>query len=322
MAQLTAPAAHGPVLLVADDLHLADEATLDLVAALAVEPVAVLVVGTFRATEITAELTAALARFARSEPVRVYLSGLDEVGTAALARTVAGAGLDAPAARLIHRRSGGNPFFVRELARLVVAEGEAALEQVPAGVRDVIRHRIARLPEPAQTVLRQASVLGRDVDADVLAALPGLADNALDGLDAGLRAGLLAEDGPGGQLRFTHVLVRDTVYGDLSALRRAHWHAAAGAVLERLRPSDVTALAHHFARAGTPGTAARAAYYSGVAAELAERGSRPHEAVRLWRQALDAFDRADGVPAPLADGGPARLADGGPGQLADGGPAR
>jgi DNA-binding SARP family transcriptional activator len=300
VAQLTAPAARGPVLLVADDLHLADEATLDLVAALAAEPVPVLVVGTFRATEITPELTAALARFARTEPVRVYLSGLDEVATAALARTVAGAGLDAPAARLIHRRSGGNPFFVRELARLLAAEGGAALEQVPAGVRDVIRHRLARLPEPAQTVLRQASVLGRDVDPDVLAALPVLAGDEtvmLDALDAALRAGLLAEDGPGGQLRFTHVLVRDTVYGDLSALRRAHWHAAAGAALERLRPEDVTALAHHFARAATAATAARAAHYSGVAAEQAERSSRPHEAARLWRQALGAYDRfaqADG----------------------------
>jgi hypothetical protein len=113
----------------------------------------------------------------------------------------------------------------------------------------------------------------------------------LDGLDAALGAGLLAEDGPGGLPRFSHVLVQETLYGDLSAMRRGHWHAAAGEALERLRPQDVTALAHHFARAASPATAARAARYSAAAAEQAERGSRPHEAARLWRQAVDAYDR-------------------------------
>ncbi|GAA3342495.1 hypothetical protein GCM10020358_37650 [Amorphoplanes nipponensis] len=296
VARLTAPAARGrPVLLVADDLHRADEGTLELLAALVVEAVPVLVVGTFRATEITPELTAALARFARTEPVRVYLGGLGEAAAGALARTVAGAGLDASAARLIHRRSGGNPFFVRELARLFAAEGGAALDRVPAGVRDVIRHRLARLPEPALTVLRQAAVLGRDVDPELLTLLTGDEAAVLDGLDAALTEGLLTEEGPGGRPRFGHLLVRDTIYGDLSALRRAHWHAAAGEALERLRPGDVAALAHHFARAATPATAARAARYSAAAADRAERGSRPHEAARLWRQAIDAYDR--GTPA-------------------------
>ncbi len=287
VAHLTAPAGDGPVLLVADDLHRADQATLELLAAVLVEPVPVLVVGTFRAGEITPELTAALARFARTEPVRIYLSGLDEAATGALARTVAGRDLDPPAARLIHRRSGGNPFFVRELARLLAAEGAEALARVPAGVRDVIRHRLARLPEPARTVLRQASVLGRDVDPGVLAELTGDEAAMLDALDAALRAGLLAEDGG---LRFTHVLVRDTIYGDLSVLRRTHWHAAAGATLERRRPEDVTALAHHFARAADP---ARTARYSAAAAAQAERASRPHEAARLWRQSVDGYDRSD-----------------------------
>ncbi|MBM0240533.1 AAA family ATPase [Micromonospora sp. ATA32] len=167
----------GPVLLVVDDLHRADEDTLDLLTALLAEPEPVtgpvLIVGTFRATEITPELTAALARFARTEPVRIYLGGLSETATGDLARAVARQDLDAPTVRLIHRRSGGNAFFVRELARLLAAEGEAALKTVPAGVRDVIRHRLTRLPDPAQTVLRQAAVIGRDIDPDVLTALAG-----------------------------------------------------------------------------------------------------------------------------------------------------
>jgi hypothetical protein len=280
------------VLLVADDLHLADEATLEVVAALAVEPVPVFVVGTFRATEIGPALTAALARFARVEPVRVYLGGLDVGASGALARTVAGFDLDLRTARWIQRRSGGNPFFVRELARLLAAEGGAVLERVPAGVRDIIRHRLEQLPEPVRTVLRQAAVLGRDVDPDLLAALAGDEAAMLDALDAALRAGLLDEDGPGGQPRFSHVLVRDTIYADLSALRRGRWHAVAGEALERRPQRDVAALAHHFARAAGPGTADRAARYSAAAAEEAERESRPHEAARLWQQALNAHDQA------------------------------
>ncbi|AGZ39613.1 AfsR/SARP family transcriptional regulator [Actinoplanes friuliensis] len=285
VARVTALAAGGPVLLVADDLHRADEATLDLLAALTAEPWPLLVLGTFRATEISPALTAALARFARAEPVRIQLGGLDEAATGALARTVSGREIDAPTARLIHRRSGGNPFFVRELARLHEGDGDA-LQQVPAGVRDVIRHRLARLPDPAQTVLQQAAVLGQDIDPEVLAALAGPGTPLLDALDAALRAGFLTEDGPGGQPRFTHLLVRDTLYDDLSALRRAHWHARAASALERLRPDDVAALAHHFGLAGGS-TAPQAARYARAAAELAERGSRPHDAARLWRQALD-----------------------------------
>ncbi|MGK5738062.1 BTAD domain-containing putative transcriptional regulator [Micromonospora sp. URMC 103] len=325
-AQLTAAATRAPVLLVLDDLHRADEGTLDLLTALLTEPEPVtgpvLVAGAYRATEITPELTAALARLARLEPLRVYLGGLDEHATGQLARAVAGRDLPEPAVRSIHRRSGGNPFFVRELARLLAAEGLAALDRVPAGVRDVIRHRLARLPVRAQEVLRQATVLGRDVDPDVLAALragtaatpdggrattpdggsaampdggsaataDGGDEALLDALDDALASGFLTEQDGG--LRFTHILVRDTLYGDLSAPRRARWHAAAGEAVERLHPDDVVTLAHHFALAGTPATAVRAARYARAAAEQAERRAHPHQAARLWQQAVEAHERA------------------------------
>ncbi|MEV4628152.1 BTAD domain-containing putative transcriptional regulator [Micromonospora sp. NPDC049523] len=297
VARLAAVTGRGPTLMVVDDLHRADEATLDLLTALLVDPEPftgpVLVVGTYRATEITPELTGALARLARTEPVRVYLGGLSETATGQLARTVARRDLDPPTALLIHRRSGGNPFFVRELARLLAAEGVAALQTVPAGVRDVIRHRLARLPEPAQMLLRQAAVIGRDIDPEVLTALAGDGVPIIDALDSALEAGFLVERGADGRPGFTHILVRDTLYGDLSALRRARWHADVAEAIERLHPDDVTALAHHFDRAASSVTAPRAARYSRAAAEQAERRSNPHEAARLWRQALAAHDRAD-----------------------------
>ncbi|MCW3839064.1 AAA family ATPase [Micromonospora yasonensis] len=291
--QLTRAARQAPVLVVVDDLHRADEDTLDLLTALVTGPAPVtgpvLVVGTYRATGITAELTSALARLAGAEPVRVYLGGLSEAETADLVRAVAGMQPDPAAVRVLHRRSSGNPFFVRELARLLAVAGAAALDTVPAGVRDVIRHRLAQLPEPARTVLRQAAVIGRDVDADVLAALVG-EDAMLDAVDRAVQAGFLTPDGT----RFSHILVRDTLYTDVSAPRRARWHAAVGAALERLRPEDAVALAHHFGQATGRSAATRAARHARDAAARAERRYRPHEAARLWQQAVAAHDRAGG----------------------------
>ncbi|SIN41900.1 AfsR/SARP family transcriptional regulator [Micromonospora cremea] len=293
---VSAVADRRPVLLVLDDLHRADGDTLDLLTVLLTGPQPatgpVLILGTYRATEISPELTAALARAARLEPVREYLAGLSASATGELARVVAGTELDPPTVRLIHSRSGGNPFFVRELAQLYVAEGGGALAAVPPGVRDVIRHRLAQLPAPTRTVLRQAAVLGRDLDPEVLGALAGDTTTLLDAVDRALQAGFLSEQEPDGRLRFTHILVRDTLYADLSAPRRAALHAAVAEALQRRQPTDPAALAHHLLHAGGPAAARRAAGYARTAAEQAERAGNPHEAARLWAQVVDAYDRA------------------------------
>ncbi|MEO3746598.1 AAA family ATPase [Plantactinospora sp. B5E13] len=309
VGRLSTVAGHQPALLVVDDLHRADPDTLDLLTALLAEPEPVtgpvLLVGTYRATEITPELTVALARLARTEPLRIYLGGLAEPATGALAGAVIGRGLDPATVRLVQWRSGGNPFFVRELARLLAAEGAAALETVPAGVRDVIRHRLGRLSEPARTVLRWAAVLGRDVDPELLAALAAGAGAEelteallLDALDEAVRAGFLTGEEADGRLRFSHVLVRDTLYADLSTPRRARWHTVVAETLEQLRPDDVAALAHHYGRATGRAAAVRAAYHAGAAAARAERRTRPHEAARLWRDAVAAYDRSGQGAAP------------------------
>jgi hypothetical protein len=108
---------------------------------------------------------------------------------------------------------------------------------------------------------------------------------------------LLTDEGD--RPRFTHILVRDTLYGDLSGLRRARWHAAAAEAIERLRPDDVTALAHHFTRAAGRATASRAAHYAALAAGQAERQVNPREAARWWQQAIFGYDRAGGSDVRL-----------------------
>ncbi|MGC4869507.1 BTAD domain-containing putative transcriptional regulator [Micromonospora sp. DT53] len=296
---LSAVADRGPVLLVLDDLHRADGDTLDLLTALLTGPQPasgpVLILGTYRATEISPELTATLARAAGLEPVREYLAGLPASATGELAAAIVGVELDAATARSIHRRSGGNPFFVRELAQLYADAGEAGLAAVPPGVRDVIRHRLAQLPASTRTVLRQAAVLGRDLDAAVLGALTADPTAVLDAVDGALAAGFLTERESDGRLRFTHILVRDTLYADLSAPRRSAWHAAVAEVLRQREPVEPAALAYHLLRAGGPVAAAQASTYARVAAERAERDGSPHEAARLWGQTVEAYDRAGEV---------------------------
>ncbi|WP_405167344.1 AAA family ATPase [Nocardia sp. NBC_01499] len=279
-----------PVLLVFDDIHNAGAETLDLLSALVTGAIAgpVLILATYRSTEISTELTATLGKVAPFEPVRVYLSGLPENDTVTLVREIAGPDIAEHDGSRIHRRSNGNPFFVRELARLLRDEGPAALDAIPAGVREVIRHRLAMLPQSARTLIQQASVLGEDVDREILIDLAG--DAALDDLEISMTAGLFTEL-PGGLLRFTHALVRDTVYRDISGPRRARWHGEIGAFLEKIGTADVSVLAHHFVRAHSRTTAASAARYAGAAAREAERGFALTEAVRQWRATLDAFDQ-------------------------------
>ncbi len=267
-----ADVARANLLLVFDDLHWAGAETLALLASVVTE-VPVLVLATYRTTAPPPALTDFLGRAARVEPTRIYLGGLPEAAVPELVHATIGRAVDTGTAAEIHRRSGGNPFYVRELARLVDSGG--ALGAVPPGVRDVVRRRLAALPDETRTTLGRASVVGMDVDLDLLAGA-----QVLDDLESAARNGFLVELGPG-RFRFAHALVRDTVYHDISRSRRAAWHAE---VAERTSPDDVSALAHHLLLADSP----RAAAVARVAAERAERRFAPHEAARLWRAALTA----------------------------------
>ncbi|WP_243777111.1 BTAD domain-containing putative transcriptional regulator [Actinomadura nitritigenes] len=293
-AWLNDAARRRPLAVMFDDLHWADAETLALLAALSGDA-PLLVVAAFRADEAGTRLTETLAVLARRSPLRLPLPGLPEQAVARLIAAECGGGVDAATVSALAERTGGNPFYVRESARLLSSEGAlVATSEVPEGVRDVLRRRLARLPEPAVAVLRLAALAGReaDVDALVLAADAG-EDAVLDALDAGLVAGLLTERAPG-RVRFAHALVRDTMVADLSALRRTRMHARLGAALERLTPDDASALAYHFHRAASAATAAKAVEYAVRAADLAEHRYAHETAVELLTQALESFERTPG----------------------------
>ena len=259
---LAAAAADRPVAVVLDDLHWADAVTLELLGGGVGARAPILVVAAYRADE-RERLTETLGSLARTAPLRLDLPGLKGEAVAQLVRAECEAD-DATVAG-IAERTGGNPFYVRESARLLTGEGAlVALSEVPEGVRDVLRRRLARLPESGVSVLRLAAVAGRESSVGVLVqAADSDEDGVLDALDAGVIAGLLDEPRPG-RVRFVHALVRDTLVADVTRLRATRMHARIAAALEGT--DDVAALAHHYARAGSP----KAVGYCVRAAELAE----------------------------------------------------
>ncbi|MBW8486961.1 AfsR/SARP family transcriptional regulator [Actinomadura parmotrematis] len=276
--------------VVLDDLHWADAETLALLSAATGAPL--LLVAAYRPGEIGDRLTRTLAVLARRAPLRLALPGLAAGDVARLVAAETDGPVDGATLAALAERTGGNPFYVRESARLLAGEGGlVALSEVPEGVRDVLRRRLARLPEPAVAVLRLAALAGAECAVEPLteAAEVG-ADAVLDALDAGIAAGLLAEPSPG-RVRFVHALVRDTMTADLSGLRRSRMHARLAAALERLTPGDVPALAHHFARAGTAATAAKAVEYGVRAAALAGDRYAHETAVALLEQAVESYER-------------------------------
>jgi DNA-binding SARP family transcriptional activator len=290
--RLAAAAGERPHAVLIEDAHLADDLTAQLVrqVAEAAAGAPVLLVVTYRPSEQPAGLAAVRAATAAVTAAHLRLAGLDRGAVDALARS-AGLVPDGPALDLLAERTGGNPLFVRELARLMASRGRAeAAAAVPDGVADVLRARADRLPASAAVVLREAAVLGGEVDVDVLAEVFGRdPDDVLDALEAPLLAGLVVDAGAG-RVRFDHALVRDTFYADVPPLRRARWHAAALAVLERRTPDAVDALARHALAGLRPATAATAVGYATAAADRALAVGAAATAAALYRQALAAAD--------------------------------
>ncbi|MGP3969677.1 ATP-binding protein [Streptomyces sp. 6N223] len=228
-----------PVVVILEDLHWADAASLRLLhfAAQHAWFERLLLVGTYRETE--GEVEAPLA----AKATTVGLTGLDASGVAALIARTTGREPDAGLAAEVHRRTGGNPFFVEQTARLWQsrAHGPDALTAIPPGVRDTVRRRLSLLPPPVAELLTGAAVLGREFHRSLLAAVqatPVPEVNRL--LDQAVAARLVTPLGAG-RFAFAHDLVRETLYEELEpdaaepdgAGERARRHAAVVRALDR-----------------------------------------------------------------------------------------
>src|SRR5580698_4057874 len=283
-----------PLLVVVDDLHWADVPSLSLLAFLAGElhDAGLVVVGTYRDVEALAgrPLADTLGALAR-EPVveRISLGGLDRADVAALIGRAIGGRPAEPLVEAVADRCGGNPFFITELVRLLQSErrlagpdaAAAARREVPVGVRDVLRARLARLPAQTSTVLMVAAVAGRGFGLDLIEAATGLDDEpALDAAEAAVLAGLVIEDDrAAGRYRFAHALVRETIYEDIS---RARLHARVVDALVATRGPE-------------PGPAAEMAYHCWQAAPVIGAARALPHLLRAGEQAIAqlAYEAAD-----------------------------
>jgi DNA-binding SARP family transcriptional activator len=317
-------AAAAPVMLVIDDLHWAHRPTLALLRHLlrSDDPASLLVVVTCREVEPgrAEDLADALADLRRIEGVqRVQLGGLDEGAVTDLLRLGAGRGLGAQAsavARVLAAETAGNPFFVREILRNLEETGRihhlateggprsdsgdltdlGFPEGLPEGIRDVISRRLGRLQPATREFLSTAAVVGQDFDAAVVADAGNLTEEQLlAGIDEALAANLIVDlHRPPDRYSFTHALVRQVLYGQLSTSRRLRLHRAVGLALERyqelLRPIQINELAHHFWEAAPLGEAVRAANYAEAAGDEADAQLAYEASARFYRQGLAALD--------------------------------
>jgi tetratricopeptide (TPR) repeat protein len=260
---LRSAAARGPVVVLLDDVHAADTASLLLLAFAAgeVRDLPVMIVATYRDVEArrSPELARMLAAVARSSK-RLPLAGFDASEVARLVEAASGSEQPEVLIRRIHSATGGNPFFVDEVLRAhlatATAEGGGAI-RIPQGVRDAIRSTLGPLDDRTRELLESAAVLGRTFDAQILATVCGI---DVDEAVAAMRATGVVVDTDGGDLTFSHALVRETVYDDIRPGTRVQLHRRVGETLEARTDADARSseLAFHFFNAAHAGGARKA----------------------------------------------------------------
>jgi DNA-binding SARP family transcriptional activator len=295
------------LLLVLDDLQWADVASQRLLslltAALPDAPIVVLATYRDRSVDGGAPLADTLASLARSPVVdRLALTGLGPADVARVMAAHVGTEPDEELAGLVSDRTGGNPFFVIEVLRLLgthgwpeLAAGDAAAvvaQNVPAGVRDVLRRRLSRLPDQTRTVLLVAAVTGQEFDLDIVGAVTGVDDDdALDAVELALLSGIVIEDPVTvGRFRFGHALIREAIYTEISRVRRARLHARVGQALLDRRGSGAEharQVAHHWWLAAPAVGPDRVIPHVVAAAHACLDALAHEEAERLLRRSLD-----------------------------------
>lgn len=313
VALLRARAARGPLLLVIEDLHWADTASLHLLRHLAQSrlDVPIVVAVSRRSTEEPAPpLLDCLAALARAGVARVHLDGLPDRAVGELLETVVGSH-DATLDSFVSELTAGNPFFVLQYAGLLspaveLDDFDPSTLTVPESITDVLGQRFRGLPDDARTMILAAAVFGRSFEAEALAALVDEPlDDVLDALDLGQFAGLVEQ--AGASFTFVHSLAQDCAYRELTPGRRIRLHDRAALVLEGARghsPDVVSAIAHHtwLAAGLSKEHRERAVAWRVQAAGVALSQHAADEALELWRGVLTAV-ATDTVEAAEAHGG-------------------
>ncbi len=292
-----------PTVVVIDDVHWADEATIDLLtlAADSLASAPVLFAIAFRPPDFgsgspLARGLGSLSRVARGH--RVALAGMSSDDVARLIDGIAGRRPSSGEVETVHRRTGGNPLFVSELTRLTSCRADSGRPiemgvDVPDLVRDVVRDRVSGLPDSAQTMLTVAAVLGERADLRVVARAGGVdVVGCAEALEPAAAARILLT-GEAGDVRVAHAIVREAMLVELSDLRRARLHLAAADAIEHVfgaDPDHAEPLAMHRWNARPLDEPERVASALIVAAKSARRNgalARANELVELSLEVAD-----------------------------------
>jgi tetratricopeptide (TPR) repeat protein len=311
---LKALAAEREVVLVFDDLHWAEPATLLLLRHLARAAIDRLtILATARASEQTdpgtwAEAMADLARDNLLDTITLTGLSVDDVAALVAERFQYPAELSF--IQTVHAETGGNPFFTHELITHLAELGllseradergwptPAEIERSGAseGIRQVLTRRIHQLSPTAQAVLDVASVAGGEFDAhDVAEVVGGVPHDVVVALEEAATSGLISETRRGpGEYRFVHALVRHTLYESGSTLHRAqmHWRMAeAIRTLTRPPTRRLNELAYHYRKGLDASDPAIAVQWLQQAGDHATHQVAFEEAFEHYRAALLALD--------------------------------
>ncbi len=312
---LETAAENGPIALVLDDFQWADKQSLTLLRHItkSIESAPLLLLVTYRDSDLDRDhpMTDILADLRRVEGVqRIALDGLGpdevtEVLTAAAGHDIGHVGMELAAE--IAQETDGNPFFVGEILQHLTESGALAVDDdgrwrlhktiselgLPQSVRDVVSRRIERLGEELRQILTIASVIGRTFDLELLTRLLEQdEDEILDALDTALEASVVTESPERvGRFSFSHALINNTLYEQLSATRRARMHKRIAEALEELYGADpgerLPELANHFSRAVVAADHTKALDYARRAGDRALEELAPDQALRWFNQALE-----------------------------------
>ena len=294
-------------LVILDDLHAVDEASIELLRFLAPElqDIPLLIVATLRELEFTSSPVLTQLAEALDEPQRLRLVGLssDEISSLVVQR--AGQPASSQVVRALHELSDGNPLLLGEMCRHL---GSAGLESfvepsalvsmtLPERMASTVRKQLSELPRPTLDTLSIASALGREFSVPLLAQLCELTEvELLERLAPALARGVLRQSLASDQRTFSHALVLSAVYADLHTNTRLELHRRIAQTLEEQCSLDQAAriplfeIAHHYHQAAALGCRQQAFDYAQRAAKHAYDMAAFEEAAGLYDRALSLAD--------------------------------
>lgn len=297
-------AAERPVVLLLDDLHAADLATLLLLrfVAQAIADVPIVLIGTYRPAELRARPELGDTAIAHLDDAArlggsLGLEGLSVADVGALVARLLGEESADGLVDRIHERTKGNPLFVRHLAPTVTGLDDAVTAEVPGGIRSALDTRLRWVDDAERELLRIAALVGLEARHDLVAALTPPALHLDDGrsmaehLAGAVALEFVAVDDE--SVRFAHPLLREVLVDELDPEVRCRFH---GQLADLLASDPAGAsqdeLAHHLLRAGAD-RAVDAARACAAAAERAGLSMAFEDAIVDLRRGLEALERVD-----------------------------